>query len=157
MYWSNLPGHLFSLQRLCSPFSPGQGSPPKKGPSQTLCLCWIPPPQVLLQVPQELHACQRPSTKDIFGRNKNFSNHELCDVSNAFILVLHSKSWIWKLSFFFTGTFFQEAVCCLFPAAMALRATIRWSVALPSSLLGAVRASSRALAPGRPLIPGSIH
>lgn len=58
-----LPGHLLSLQRLCSPLSPGQASPPKKGPSHTRCLCWTPPPQVLLQLLQVVQACQCPSTE----------------------------------------------------------------------------------------------
>lgn len=64
LWWSHWPGHLFSLHRFCSCFSPGQGSPPKKGPSHTLCLCWTPPPHVLLQLLHELHECQRPSTKE---------------------------------------------------------------------------------------------
>lgn len=65
---------------------------------------------------------------------------------------------MWGLSFvFFTGAVFQEAVVGLFPAAVALGAAVGWPVALPSSLHGAVGASSRASTPGRPLIPGSVH
>ena len=55
-------GHLFSLQRLISPLSPGQESPPKKGPSHDLRLCWFPPPHVRVQLPQVLQDSQRPST-----------------------------------------------------------------------------------------------
>lgn len=58
-----VPGHLFSLQRLSSDLSPTQGSPPKNGPSHTLCLCWLPPPHVLLQLPQELQESHLPSTR----------------------------------------------------------------------------------------------
>lgn len=57
----------------------------------------------------------------------------------------------------FTGTIFQEAVDCLLPAAVALRAAVGWTVALPCSLHGTVGARGRACAPGRPLIPGTVH
>ncbi len=36
--------------------------PPKKGPEHTLCLCWLPPPHVLVQPAQELQSCHWPST-----------------------------------------------------------------------------------------------
>lgn len=60
-------------------------------------------------------------------------------------------------SFFLTGAVFQEAVGWLFPASMALRASVGWAVALPDSLHGAVGARGGACAPYRPFIPGSIH
>ena len=58
---------------------------------------------------------------------------------------------------FFTGAFFQEAVDRLFPAAVALRPPVGRPVALPDPLHGAVGAGGSAGAPGRPLVPGSVH
>lgn len=81
-------------------------------------------------------------------------------MSNSYIFIctgiLESGDSV-SFSFFFTGTFFQEAVVCLFPAAVALRAAVGWPVALPCPLHGAAGASRRACTPGRPLIPGSVH
>lgn len=82
-----LPGHLFSLQRLRSVFSPMQGSPPKNGPSHTLCLCWLPPPHVLLQLPQELQESHFPSTT----RSKTkMSNFWICNSCRRVFILLGS-------------------------------------------------------------------
>lgn len=51
-------------------------------------------------------------------------------------------------SFLFTRAFLQEAFVGLFKAAVALRATVGRSVALPGSLHGAIGAGGRTFAPG---------
>lgn len=61
------------------------------------------------------------------------------------------------MHFFFTRAFFQEAVGRLFPAAVTLGAAVGGPVALAGSLPGAIGAGSRALTPGRPFVPVSVH
>lgn len=56
-----------------------------------------------------------------------------------------------------TRALFQEAVGCVFPAAVTLGATVGRAVALSGPLHGAVGAGGRAGAPGGPLVPGSVH
>lgn len=87
------------------------------------------------------------------------SHHELWTVICGINL---SLIWMVNLEYgnlvsFFTGAFFQEAIGGLFPAAMALGAPVGRPVALPRPLHGAVGARGRAWAPGRPLVPGSVH
>lgn len=82
-----LPGHLFSLQRLMSVLSPMQGSPPKNGPSHTLCLCWLPPPHVLLQLPQELQESHLPSTTK--SKQRRLNSESIPHVNQSFCTNIH--------------------------------------------------------------------
>lgn len=85
------PGHLFSLQRLTSSLSPGHCSPPKKGPWHTLCLCWLPPPQVLVQPAQELQSCHWPSTGHSLRKQSRVWRHSPWHSRPPYEGPLHSR------------------------------------------------------------------
>lgn len=85
------PGHLFSLQGCISTRSPGHGSPAKKGPKHTLCLCWFPPPQVLVQLDQELHCCHCPSTGHSLRKQSRICSHSPWHSEPPYDGPLHSR------------------------------------------------------------------